>query len=148
MESGALSKEDLLFLIDTYQNSIQLNTTLLEKQNQVLETQQKLIEQQDKIINKQIELCKRLEIVATNIGTFSENFITTFDGVDKKLDTVKEDVAAQAVSAIKDHSNLNTKIYVAFGAMGTIILSLMALLYNAYTKFETLEGIARHLGVN
>jgi uncharacterized protein YoxC len=151
MGDAYLSKEDLFILLETYQNSIQLNTTLLEKQNAINEKQDALLNKQkqlcdniNKVIHNLSELAKELhdvqQIMNKDCESKQKNLITAIGSVSEKIDS-------QSISTVKDHSNLNVKIYVALGSMGGIIAALIGLLITAYNKMEVIESIAKHLGV-
>ncbi|MGD2072029.1 MAG: hypothetical protein PVG65_00865 [Candidatus Thorarchaeota archaeon] len=96
-----LSREDLFLLLESYKNQIRLNTTLLEKQEQVIQSQNRVIE---------------------------------------KLDSSRLDSA-------KEFSSVKNRIYIALGSTGTIIVSLIYLIYLLLDKFKLLGVIARKLGV-
>lgn len=120
--SQTMSKDDLFLLLGQYENTIRLNTTLLEQQN-------KLLEQHTLILDKQADQTDNVEKVLTNLNNYLNKQVVN-----------RSDCKSE-------HSSLANKIYVGWVGMGVIVISLMTLLITAWDKFGILKGIAKHLGV-
>jgi predicted PurR-regulated permease PerM len=131
--NNSLSREDLFLLLESYKNTIELNTTLVEKQNQIIIQNTEVIEQQKKIFES---ISKMIEKIGQNINDSSirQNEIIT------KINENKLNIT-------NEHSSIKNLIYVALIGMGTIVISLTSLYITTFDKFKIIIDIAKHLGV-
>ena len=132
-EPTVFRKEDLYMLLDTYKNQVESNKTLMEQQG-------KLLDQHNSILTKQAEVVGSLNEVLDKLGT-------CHDGLKDKLTEYRTE-------SLKEHNGIRHRIYVAYAGMTTIILSLIGLLYNEYSKVSSMKEatnllkiLAKHFGL-
>ena len=128
-----LNKEDLYLLLESYENQINSNRTLMEQQS-------KLLEQHNQILDKQKEICENVSTVIENMSTHATNISKEKQELDKVILNNKN-------KCTNDHSSIVSKIHLLYVGIGAIVITLLGLLYNTYDKFEILKDIAKHLGV-
>lgn len=99
-----VERDDLMLLMESYRNTIQLSTTLLEKQNVLIEKQNNLTELHRDVI-------RSLKEVSDNLRIHTEKVIES----EHNLETL-----------IKESTNsIKTKIYVTFGVVFTAIATIV-----------------------
>ena len=161
----SLSRDDLFLLMKTYENSVILNTTLLEQQKT-------LIDKQNILCDKQIETFSTVTKVLDNLKNHTTEVIKTENSIVDRLEQVSKDIIisskeqttllgqmkdncskshtlinSETVNLSKEHMGINTKVYISYAGLITIILSLIVLIDKLFLKFETINAIAKSLGV-
>lgn len=121
--SKSLSRDDLMLLMESYRNTIQMHTTIVEQQKRIVESQQTMTSKQDEILLKQKLLCDRLD----NTASTMERFVNKVEKVDDKVDTFQLDMTKQI-------SGVRTRLYIAMGGTVSIILALLVLLNTSYNR--------------
>ena len=150
LKNKSLSRDDLMLLMDSYRNTIQMHTTLVEQQKVVIGLQHELLTKQDSILNKQNEICNTMEHVSKNLEGCTSRFqeATTLvtnkcdelnNSISGKVEGVESKVDKSTIDSIKEHGSLKLRLYVAMGGMILIILSLVTLNITAFDKFEMFE---------
>ena len=120
------SKDDLILLLESYQQQVESNRTLMELQS-------KLLEQHNAVLTKQQKICDTVNKVLDKVG-------------DSSLKTIEMYTKGQ-LQCFKDHSGIKIKLYGLYAGIASIIIVLINLLYDAHNKFEILTEIAKKLGV-
>ncbi len=143
--SGNLSKDDLFLLLQSYENTVKSNQTLLEQQKRSIENHTKLLDQQAELIKTTNEILKRAEILGIELATHTIAYTTNSEVIERQI-------GDNIIENIKSHSNLKLKIVIATTGVCGIVISLIALLERMWSKSSTiiilLEGIAKNLGVS
>lgn len=121
-----LSKDDLILLMESYKNMIQLNTTLIEQQKAILY-------KQETILDKQNVVCDKLDRLLSKL--------------DNSFLCIKDRVGELDKNCIKDHASIRNRLYISVGLMTTIILGLLGILGTLLSKVTLLNEIAKYLGV-
>jgi len=160
-----LSKEDLYLLMESYKNMITLNSTLAEQQKQLIENQQKIFEKQDTLASKQNQICDRVNLMADRIERWSSDakishneIQDTCSGLEEnlseKLNELKDSSIQMTIDNTKSHSSLKNHIYGAYIGMGSIIISVLTLVYFVFSHndktneiLKILQKVALKLGV-
>lgn len=124
MAEDKLSKGDLVILMDSYKNNIQLNTTLLEQQKQ-------LIIMTGETITKQRELCSSLDAFIEKVSDCSR--------------TVGNSIKDHDNNVSKEFSTVKFRISLVYGGMVTIILAIVGLAISYTDKFLTLKDLISHM---
>lgn len=120
------NKDDLVLLLESYQQQIESNHALMELQS-------KLLEQHNNVLTKQQKICDNVTKVLEKIGESS-------------LKTIELHTKGQ-LQCFKDHSGIKNKLYGLYAGIAGVIIVLINLLYDAHNKFEILTEIAKKLGV-
>jgi len=143
--SGDLSRDDLFLLLQSYENTVKSNQTLLEQQKRIIENHTELLKQQQDVITNTNEILRKAE-------TFDEDLSSHSTNCENKTESIENQIGANTVENIKSHSNLNVRMIMIATGLGGIVISLIALLERVWTKTSSiitlLEGIAKHLGVS
>jgi len=142
-----LSRDDLFLLMQSYENTIKLNTMLLEQHK-------KLIEDSNKILSRQIESTTKLGVIFDGIETIGSTLSHSLQEIrDRKndIDQVKETVHEKMNSYHLEHiqlfGSLKTGLNITYVAITSLVISLLGLIYTVFTKLELLEKISSALGV-
>jgi len=137
MSEDKLSRDDLFLLMQSYKNTIEMNSTLLHQQ-------ETLIDQQSALLNNSKEIVKKLEELTKDV-------IGHKDDITKSNTEVTKSVSNQRVESGKEHSNVNVKLY---GIIGTLLFLLGSVIIAIYTRskgntviIEILGKIAEAVGV-
>lgn len=144
----AMSRDDLFLLMQSYENTVQLNTTLLNQHQKLLDDSKSLLEKHSDIIinlnslaDKQQKISEKNTTIINKITTLSEHHERNIENIDIKIDDHR-------VETLKDHNQLKTKIMVIGALIGTVGITLLTLIGQMWSKYEILEAIAKSLGVN
>jgi len=150
LKNKSLSRDDLMLLMDSYRNTIQMHTTLVEQQKVVIGLQHDLLTKQDSILNKQDDVCRTMENISKNLEGCANRFqeATTLvsskcdelnTAISGKVEGVESKVDKSMFDSIKEHGSLKLRLYIAMGGMILIILSLITLNITAFEKFEMFQ---------
>jgi len=133
-----LKKPDLDLLLGAYKNQIELNSVILERQNQ-------LLMQQQQIVDKIKIVCESVEKVVQKVDASSSKAIEVqeklFEKTTDEVKEVKEKLTNFEISTTKAYGNLKYLLYVAFIGLAGIAVSLVNLLWSTYNKFDTIEKV-------
>jgi len=110
-------------MMDTYSNMITMNTILLEQHKKSVETQQGIIRKQEDIVVKQEDIINKLSKTSENIADLKLT-----------LTTHKSEYTEQ-------HGKLSTKVQIAMYSMGTVIVSLIGLIYTIISHNSLISKI-------
>ena len=139
--SASMSKEDLFFLLESYENTIRLNTTLLEQQN-------KLLDQHGELLKQQNDINANLKVVLNNFSDYSKDISELHAKVVEGLSAININQAECRKECSTEHGGLTIRAYVGWVGMAAIIISLITLLISTFDKFSLIHDIAKHLGVH
>jgi len=165
MDVKGLSKEDLYLLMESYKNMITLNATLAEQQKQLMENQQKIFEKQDNLATKQQQFCDRVNLMVDRIERWTadakmghEEIQDTCSGLEEnlseRLNGIRDANTQMIIDNTKSHSSLKNHIYGAYVGMGSMIISVLTLVYLVFSHndktndlLSLLQKVAQKLGV-
>lgn len=123
---GSLSKEDLFLLLESYKNSVEMNTIISQQLNNILD----IIKQQDFNLSSRID----------NVEDFCDKIKDKLDG--HNIESIKNiGVISNCIGKLTGKINL---LYVAFGS---IVISLIILIITIVDKYDLIKAIASNLGV-
>ena len=112
---AALDREDLYLLMESYDNTVTLNTKLLERQDT-------LNANVERTIAELVGICE-------NQNKIMEEINKILPGAKKGADEILTELSALRLSEVKAHSGHNNRLYVALVGMLTIIATLIGLLF-------------------
>lgn len=135
MTNGSdLTKQDLFLLLDSYKNTVELNTTLLEQIKKLLEVvhdiedlETESVKKKEEIVNQIISLASKITENQTSLTTLQSKLEAKF--LESKIDIIKE------VGKIK------LLIYGAYSGMIMIIIGLIGLICSLIDRFSLLKEI-------
>ena len=110
-ESG-VTKDQLHILMSSYKESVELNTRLLGKLDNVIDSQKESCQG----INK---LCDKIDNQTSTLMTHSIK--------------LGDELVDMKVNIVKDHHSIKNKLYFAFSMMGSIIVGLITTIYKLFT---------------
>lgn len=150
--SKSLSRDDLMLLMESYRNTIQMHTTLLEQQKAVISSQNELLSKQDEILKKQHQVCTNIDTITKEVEGYIRKFDELNQAIKSKHQELVTNITGQTgnietkldtsmLDTIKNYSSLRNRIYIALIGMGVIVVSLITLNITAFDKFETLNDI-------
>jgi hypothetical protein len=123
----ALNKEDLYLLLESYKNSVEMNT---------------LISQQ-------------LTSISDALTLFKDDFVGLDVNIQKKLDNamsscgrISDKIEAHEKESIKSHSKIFNKINLLYVGIGSIVLGIIVMAIQLIGKYEQLiHTLTTHMGV-
>jgi CHASE3 domain sensor protein len=121
-----LSKEDLFLLLESYKNSVEMNT---------------LISQQLTTIQDLVSQCKDEQ------SGLESNVIKHLDDISELCNKVRDKIEAHDKESLKGFSKLANRVNILYVATGSLVISLIVLIIQIVEKFDLLKHIATHLGV-
>jgi hypothetical protein len=122
----SLQKEDLYLLLESYKNSVEMNTVISQQLTSIMEV---LKHDKDASILRD-----------DNLGDKIDDALALCIKIKERL----EDHNIKNISGMGKIVNKVNIIYVAFGS---IVLSLIVLIITILNRNQLIEDIARHLGV-
>jgi hypothetical protein len=132
-EKDSLQKEDLYLLLESYKNSVEMNTVISQQLRLILEA-----------------IAKRKQDTDLTETHLMDKISAAVDVVSK----TKESTDAHNVESIKGIGNiilslgkLSNKVIVLYFAIGTIVASLFWLTFQLIEKYDIVRAIALKLGV-
>lgn len=147
-----LNRDDLMLLMESYRNTIQMHTTLLEQLKAVISSQHDLLSKQDDILKKQHTMCSNIETVTKDIDLhikkfddLNSNISTTYTNLEKVISgqtgNIETKLDDSNLTTVKNYSSLRNRIYIALVGMSLIVISLITLNITAFDKFDVLNDI-------
>lgn len=126
-----LDRDELFFLLESYRNMIELNTTLLERQ-------EILNHGIERILSEAAKICTNQGAIAKEIGKLPEAVRDLINAlcaasVDK-MQEVKEEIQSNRKSENDEHHAHALRIYAAYGLLTTVILGLIGLIAKIWPK--------------
>jgi len=164
-DGGSVDKGDLYLMMESYNNMVKLNTILVEQQKALLKQNDNLQSKSAEILNSILKISENLTKALNDIDRVmsqskdcSKQCLSKFSDVREKLEvykgdviTLRESISSDTVDSNKDvvekFSSLKLNLVVIYSVLGSIVVSLISMLYMTYSKFELIREIAKHLGV-
>ena len=160
-ENSSLGVDDIKLLMGHYQNTMQMTTILQEQQKQLITLQKDIIKKQDSLIDKQAENGNQLKAIAEKMEGYIVAIQRLNETIQNSCDALDDSIQAQLTSdreifsrwkvdVVKQHSGINKNVYIGWGILTTIIISLVGMLISIYDKFSLLKEIhtiLNHLAV-
>lgn len=129
--AASLDREDLYLLMESYQNTIALNTTLLERQEILNANIERVIKELIAICGNQAKTLEELRGFKTAAHDDSEKAKAAAHDDNEKILAALD---AGRLAEVKEHSAHNNRIYIALAGMISIILALIGLLVKVWPK--------------
>jgi len=147
-DTSSLSADDIKLLMGNYQNIIQMNTILLEQQKNLIAAQKDAEKKQESIMTKQNDASNELKRITDKLAEYSSAIRDTNKSMKESSTTISETLQSSndnfsswKVDVLKQHDTINRNVYITWGAIATVVLTLVGLLVNAYNKFIVLDQI-------
>jgi hypothetical protein len=120
-----LDRDDLFLLLESYRNTIELNTTLLERQ-------ESLNAGLERILTELVSLCGSTAGIAADIGKIPGSVRDICDALctatTGRVDTIEKTIHANRREEVDEHNRHTLRIYAAFGVLAAIVLALVGLM--------------------
>jgi hypothetical protein len=120
-----LDRDDLFLLLESYKNTIELNTTLLERQ-EALNTSI------ERILGELVKICGDQAAIAADIGKLPGEIRDLIEalcaGTADRCEDLKTAIDDHRKEEAREHSAHALRIYGAFGILGTLTIALVGLL--------------------
>ena len=138
--SGVLSRDDLFLLMESYRNTIELNTTLLEQQKLIVDTNKHIIDLNVKICEEIAGVIKKLDVCAVELNKTHQQW--------------NESRIKYNAQNSEEHIKLKGYLNILAVATGTLCISAVGALVKVAFMFSDwsdsihlLEPIAKAVGV-
>jgi 23S rRNA A2030 N6-methylase RlmJ len=127
-----IDRDDLFLLMESYKNTIELNTTLLERQEILSQLQAKLIESISEVCGNQSKILQEIKSIPEALSSAANHLADELkrmnDAHSKEIQTLRDQLAQQRNAEVKEHAGFNNRLYVALSGMVGIVLALIGLL--------------------
>jgi thiaminase len=147
-EPQAMSRDDLFLLLQSYENTVQLNTTLLNQHQKLLDDSKNLLEKHSEIITNLNSLTDKQQRISEILTTIIDKISILSEHHERNIESIEVKIDAHRVETLKDHNQQKTKIMVIGASIGAIGITLLTLIGQMWSKYEILDHIAKSLGVN
>jgi predicted PurR-regulated permease PerM len=148
-----LNKEDLFLLMESYRNMITMHSTVVEQQKQIIDLQNNIISKQDNISTTQSHTKEQMKVITDKMNSWTSKLadsqkelqaahIDMEKALTQSIDKVKEKLGDEKLDLTKQHSGINTRIYVSMGAMATIIIGLIALAMGLVDRYDMMQDMS------
>jgi len=125
-EKESLHKEDLFLLLESYKNSVEMNT---------------LISQQLSVILDILRQCKDDSVL------MEVNIKDKIIVVEVIIEKIRDKLEGHEKENIKSSGKIINRVNLLYVAIGSMVISLFWVIYQLIDKYSLLEAIALKLGV-
>jgi len=125
-EKESLHKEDLFLLLESYKNSVEMNT---------------LISQQLSVILDILRQCKDDSVL------MEVNIKDKIIVVEVIIEKIRDKLEGHEKENIKSNGKIINRVNLLYVAIGSMVISLFWVIYQLIDKYSLLEAIALKLGV-
>ncbi len=126
-KTDTLSKDDLFLLLESYKNSVEMNTLISQQLSTILET---------------VQQCKEDNV------NLESNLKEKIEAAIKEIEKIQNSSNVHDKEMIKGHGKILNRTNLLYVGMGSIIIALIMLVYQVIDKLDLIEKIAAHLGVS
>jgi hypothetical protein len=131
--SDSLSKEDLFLLLESYKNSVEMNTVISQQLTNILDT---------------MKTCRDdTSIIETNLLSKINDAISITDNLKDKLEIHNIDAIKRGATSVTGMGRLSNKVNLVYVATGSVVVSVILLVIQVVQRHELIKAIAIHLGV-
>jgi predicted PurR-regulated permease PerM len=149
-----LNKEDLFLLMESYRNMITMHSTVVEQQKQIIDLQNNIISKQDNISTQQSHSKEQVKMITDKMSNWTSKLaesqkelqsahVEMEKTLTNSINKVQEKLGDEKLDLTKQHSGINTRIYVSMGAMATIIIGLIALAMGLIDRYDMINDMAQ-----
>jgi hypothetical protein len=128
-----LDRDDLFLLLESYRNTIELNTTLLERQEVLNRGLEKILAEIIKICGNQADIAAD---IAKLPGDIRASIETLCSSTVKKCEEVGKTIDNHRAAEVKEHAGLTLRIYAAFSVLGALAVALVGLLIKIWPNLS------------
>lgn len=143
MDSLEIQRTDLNLLLDSYKNNVELSTLILEQLRNIGDSQEKFLEDQKIILEKNKEVLGCLLKISEKLGLCSEEL----KSANAKLIESEKVFATYKEEEKSMFEKISSKINLVYVGMGSLIISLLGIIYLLIEKLHILEEISRQIGI-
>lgn len=120
-----LDRDDLFLLLESYKNTIELSTSVLERQEALNASIERILGELVKICGNQVTITADIGKLPAEIRDLIDNLCT---GTAVKCDDLKQTINIHRKEAAREHTSQTLRIYGAFGVLATLTIALVGLL--------------------
>lgn len=125
--SDNLSKDDLFLLLESYKNSVEMNTIISQQLTSILSV---------------LEQCRN------ESDDMENNLSSKIDSLIQLVEKIKEIFTKCDKENVKYFEKVLNKVNLLYVFQGSIVVSLIWMIYQLIEKYELLRHIAENLGVS
>jgi hypothetical protein len=131
--SDSLSKEDLFLLLESYKNSVEMNTVISQQLTNIIDTMKE---------------CKEdSTVIESNLLSKIDNAISIGNKIQEKLELHNTDTIKIGASDTTSMGKILNKVNLLYVAFGSIVVALILLVVTVVQRYDQIKAIANHLGV-
>lgn len=128
-DAPIVNRDDLLLMMESYKNQIELNTTLLSRQEVIITKQEEIIGQLAEILALQGKVLAGVGAVPDAMERVVHELCETTGDTCKGINAaVDKNFSSARQAQIKEHNGINNRIYVGWVGMGTIVMALVGII--------------------
>lgn len=133
LNGDSLSKEDLFLLLESYKNSVEMNTVISQQLTNIIDT---------------MKACRDdTTIIESNLLNRIDNAISISDKLKEKLELHNIDAIKRGATSVTGMGRLSNKVNLVYVAIGSVVVSVILLVIQVVQRHDLIKAIATHLGV-
>lgn len=129
-----LDRDDLVLLLESYKNTIELSTSVLERQ-EILNASI------ERILGELVKICGNQATIAAEVGKLPGEFRDLIDalcaGTADRCEDVKQTIETHRKEEVKEHGAHTLRLYGAFGVLGALVIALVGLIAKIWPTLST-----------
>jgi methyl-accepting chemotaxis protein len=164
---GQLNRSDLLLMMESYKNSVEMYTIIMEQLKRITESLETIANQQKDMVSKQRVTCDNIGKISDNLNstlvsqkeaikdmldrfedtqrdTFSSLVAQLKEGSEKltkKVESIDDDIQSSVKDYIRDQGTMKVRFNRVYAALSGVIIGLIGAVATAYTKMLDLHEI-------
>jgi hypothetical protein len=128
-EAPVINRDDLLLLMEAYKNQVELNTTLITRQEVIIAKQEEIIGKLVEILASQGKLLEGVGAIPGSLEKVIHDLCESTSETCKGIGTTMDNNLSTARQAqIREHNAINNRIYLGWVGMGTIVIALIGVI--------------------
>jgi len=144
--NDALTKDDLLNMIDSYKSNVEFNKELISSQKVLIDEQGKIIDKLADITHAQEKVGMHLETVIKTLSEHNTSCRSNIGEASGEIKDLSKKVDQGKIENIKDHSFLKNHLMVLSGGFIAVIIALIVALEKIWSKSDIIDAVAKYIG--
>lgn len=135
-----ITKNDLKIYMNSYENMILMHKTVLDQQSSMTKLLSDIVLNQNNISDKQMKTCTEITGITTKLNDCSTKLSDAVTKIDTSTTNLQNGLTSHDKESLKEHNKIKTRLYIAYGLSGTIIIGLIGLGWRIADIFFHLGG--------
>jgi len=147
MAEQDIQKTDLYLLLDSYKNSVEISTVIMEQLRQIADLQNKFNDGGRDSLTKQQDVFRCLENIVSLLKKYSDDIESSNTRVHSKITDFEKNLSIFEATQEGRFGKVGSKINLVYVGLGSLVVSLLGIIYLLIEKLHLIAEIAKQLGV-